>query len=76
MLFRSAGTTGVGLPIAAATELGSTAVGLTAMGVDAFVTNAEKADEAVKRGGRFTVGAGPISLTFPELGISERLGFN
>ena len=72
----AAGATGVGLPVAAATELASTAVGLTAMGVDAFVTNAEKADEAVKRGGRFTVGAGPISLTFPELGISERLGFN
>ena len=72
----ASGATGVGLPVAAATELASTAVGLTAMGVDAFVTNAKRAEEAVERGGRFTIGAGPISLTLPELGISERLGFN
>jgi len=72
----ASGATGIGLPVAAVTEAASTVTGLTAMGVDAFVTNAKRAEEAVERGGRLTVGAGPISLTLPELGISERLGFN
>ena len=70
------GATGVGLPAAAVTEVASGVVGLTAMGVDAFITNAERADEAVKRGGRLSFNTNGINFTLPELGISERLGFN
>ena len=72
----AAGATGVGLPVAAATEVASGVVGLTAMGVDAFVTNAQRAEEAVERGGKLSVGLGGVRLTLPELGLSERLGFN
>ena len=72
----AAGATGVGLPVAAATEVASGIVGLTAMGVDAVVTNAKRAEEAVERGGKLSVGLGGVRLTLPELGLSERLGFN
>lgn len=70
------GATVIGLPAAAVTEVASGVVGLTAMGVDAFITNAERADEAVKRGGRLSFNTNGINFILPELGISERLGFN
>ena len=66
----------VGVPLAAAGEVISMGAGVAEMATDAFVTNAAKAEEAVKRGGQLEVNLGGLKFKMPELGISERLGIN